>query len=109
MYRIGHRTGARHPKRLILQAADYAEHKAPAPRELEIYFEWTTYNTPYHPGGLVDQPYALMRRIRAARNVHEAIKTWKESKDWGKVQREQPDLWSIIETVVEMREAHGRY
>ncbi len=110
VHRWRHRAGARSPKSLILQAADYAERKGEAPRELEIYFDWQAFGLPYHSGGLVDQPYALMSRLRVARNVYEAIRTWKESKDWQSLQIQQPRLWSIVESVVMLRQEieHGR-
>ena len=105
------RQGARNPKRLILACADYAEHKTQdAPRELEIWFDWSTFQLPYLPGGQADQPYALMRRVRAARNVYEAMHYLRTSKDWGAMQAEMPDAWHIVEMVTKLREdrAHGR-
>lgn len=106
--RRGNRAGARSPKSLILGVADFAERKrVDAPRELEIWFDWQTFNTPYYPGGLADQPYALMRRIRVSRNVYEAIRAWRESKDWQRLQKEQPATWAIIEAVVQMRQVEN--
>lgn len=106
--RRGDRAGARSPKRLILAAADYAEHKIDEPPfELGVWFDWQAFNLPYEPGGLADQRYSLMRRIRVERNVYEAIRAWRESKDWQKLQKEQPATWAIIEAVVQMREANG--
>jgi hypothetical protein len=109
--RFGHRQGARNPKRLILACADYAEHKATdAPRELEIWFDWSSFNLPYTAGGQADQPYALMRRIRAARNVYEAMHTLRTTKDWGRMQEQNPGAWEIVEMVTRLREdiAYGR-
>lgn len=81
-----------------------------APRELEICFEWQRTHTPYHAGGQVDQPFALLHRMRAAHNVYTAIRAWKDSQNWNELQRQEPELWSIIETVIQLREElqHGR-
>jgi hypothetical protein len=51
-----------------------------------------------------------MRRIRAARNVYEAMHQLRVSKDWGAMQAEMPDAWRIVEMVTKLREdrAHGR-
>lgn len=106
--RRGDRAGARSPKRLILAAADFAEHKiSEPPFELGVWFDWQNFNLPYYQGGLADQPYALMRRIRVSRNVYEAIRAWRESKDWQRLQKEQPATWAIIEAVVQMRQEIG--
>jgi hypothetical protein len=77
---------------------------------VEIWFDWSTFNLPYVTGGQADQPYALMRRIRAARNVYEAMHQLRVSKDWGAMQAEMPDAWRIVEMVTKLREdrAHGR-
>jgi hypothetical protein len=54
-------------------------------------------------GGLFDQPYRLLRWMRACDNVYRALKLWKQA-SWSTFAREYPDEWKIVQLVLTLRE-----
>lgn len=92
---------------MILSAADYAEdeqHQAP-PRELLYAFDWLYRYLPPRAGGSLDQPYALMLRMRVAYNVYTAMTAWHEARSMIDFVQKQPDRWAIVQDVVKLRKA----
>jgi hypothetical protein len=94
---------------VILSAANYAEdeRKTP-PRELLYAFDWLYRYLPPRSGGSLDQPYALMLRMRVAYNVYRAMTAWHEARSMVEFTRRQPSLWEIVQEVLRLRKAEGR-
>ena len=89
---------------MILSAADFAEdeQKRP-PRELELAFDWIHRYLPPRAGGSLDQPYALMRRMRAAYNVWSAMTAWHEAKNMVTFVKSYPHEWQVVQEVLRVR------
>lgn len=89
---------------MILAAAAYAEDdKQEPPRELVMAFDWLHRYLPPRAGGSLDQPYALMLRMRAAYNVWRAMAAWHEAKSMVKFVRSNPREWEMVQVVLRMR------
>jgi hypothetical protein len=91
---------------VILSAADYAEdeRKTP-PRELLCAFDWLYRYLPPRSGGSLDQPYALMLRMRVAYNVYTAMTAWHEARSMVDFVHHQPGRWKIVQEVLKLRKA----
>ena len=92
---------------MILAAADFAEdpeHCEP-PRELELMFECQRFpGALYMAGGLGDQPAGLVRRMRAALTVFEAVRAWKAARVRAEWCEQNPGEWRVVQKVLKMRE-----
>lgn len=89
---------------MILAAADFADGKTKvAPRELTLLWNCDRFEALPKAGGLLDQPYGLMLRMRMCENVHGAMQLWKASK-WETFEREHPAEWDIVQQVMSLRE-----
>ena len=72
--------------------------------------DWLNFSTPYHAGGIADQPFAFFHRMKAAYNVFSAVQRWRDSRhgsNWLEFQRGNPDEWKIIEMVITLRKDNG--
>jgi len=91
---------------MILSAAAYAEdEQRKPPRELELAFDWLHRYLPPWAGGSLDQPYALMRRMRAAYNVWSAMSAWHEARNRVTFVKEHSGEWQIVQEVLRLRKA----
>jgi len=45
--------------------------------ELALAFAWERFGTPPRPGGMYDQPMALLRRITAALNTYDSMTAYR--------------------------------
>lgn len=90
---------------MILAAADCAERKSPAPRELRYVFDWQAWGVLPAAGGQLDQPAGLLERMRAAWQVYRAVRSWNErdKSATAKWKKEHGDLWEIVEAVRKLR------
>ena len=94
---------------------EYVDGKAPLPMELDILWECDQYHCLPYPGGLMDQPRWLMRRMRAARNICNAWRAWRARKigEEGKFAEDYPQYFSIVERYLDIpdnlegEETHG--
>lgn len=92
---------------MILAAAACAEGKGPAPPELELAWQAKTWHCPPEPGGLRDQRAGELRRMSAAMNTYNAIKSWRQSTDWVKWSQHNPEDWALVQYVLKLRQMHG--
>jgi len=90
---------------MILAAAACAEGDGPPPPELEL--GWQARRWPGalpEVGGLRDQRAGELRRIAAALNVYDAIKSWRGSTDWVRWKQAHPEQWKTVARVIVLRE-----
>lgn len=64
------------PKRLILAAANYADGEGEKPRELELYEQCVYWRTLPRAGGILDQPFGLLDRMKSVQNVVELVQNY---------------------------------
>lgn len=69
----------------MLAAADCAEGKGSPPPELEMAWDAERFGIPPYNGSRADQPAGLLKRMRAAINVYEAMSTAKDYLKGGKM------------------------
>jgi hypothetical protein len=88
---------------LILAAADFAEGKTnEPPRELSLLWSCDRFHVLPRAGGLLDQPFGLMQRMRVCENVCHALELWK-AENWGTFQEKHPAEWDIVQQVMTLR------
>ena len=95
---------------MILAAAACAEdgHAEP-PRELELMWECSEFpGVLYEAGGFASQPAGLVRRMRTAYNVWNAVKAWRAAKDKSDWSVANPHDWKIVQRVIVLREAETK-
>jgi hypothetical protein len=84
-------------------AADFAEGKTKEPpRELLLLWSCDRFHVLPRAGGLLDQPFGLMQRMRVCENVVHAMKLWK-SENWATFEEKHPDEWDIVQQVLTLR------
>jgi hypothetical protein len=62
----------------------------------------------YEAGGLASQPAGLVRRMRTAYNVWNAVKAWRAAKNRAQWCEANPDEWKIVQRVIVLREEAER-
>jgi len=92
---------------MILAAAACAEGNGPSPPELEAAWQAQAWHALPEPGGLLDQRAGELRRMTAALNVYEAVRSWRRSTDWAKWAQDNPEDWRTVQYVLKLRERHG--
>lgn len=91
-----------------MAVVDYVDKKRKdPPPELEIGWNMRSFGGLLEAGGVLDQPVALMKRVRTALNVETIWRTYKTLKsgnilDW---KRNNPDDWQLIRYIEELK--HG--
>jgi hypothetical protein len=95
---------------LILAAAACAEDRnAEPPRELELMWECREFpGVLYEAGGLASQPAGLVRRMRTAYNVYQAVGAWRAAKNKAEWCESNPEEWKIVQRVIVLREAESK-
>jgi hypothetical protein len=96
---------------MILAAAEAARSaKATPPPELQLAWECLEMHALPRSGGLWRQPAGLVRRMRVALRVYEAVDTWQRSANWRALQENDPRVWEIVTWVVSLQRqaAEGR-
>jgi hypothetical protein len=84
-------------------AADFAEGKTKEPpRELSLLWECDRFHVLPRAGGLLDQPFGLMQRMRVCENVYHALQLWKSEK-WVTFEKNHPDEFKIVQHVITLR------
>lgn len=68
--------GEQAPKRLILAAANYADGEGEKPGELELYEQCIFWHVLPRAGGVLDQPFGLLDRMKSLLNVVEVVKSY---------------------------------
>lgn len=85
-----------------MAVALYVDDKGPPP--LELVYGWQAYD--FHqlpcPGGLRDQPYNLLRCIRAAYNAWNAYREYIDNQLSAKWVEKNPEKWKVIVAMLEL-------
>lgn len=98
---------------MILAAAACAESGQAPPPELSLMWECQDFAALPYPGGLLDQPAGLIRRMRKAYAV------WWAYREWGRAMRradvslarwtaDHPEAWALKHAVDELRKQRER-
>jgi len=81
------------------------------PALLELALNCENYRALPYSGGVMEQPAGLLRKMRQARNVYEAVRIYKregnkpgESAKW---KREHQEVWEIVDQVEKLRKKYG--
>lgn len=91
---------------MILAAAVCGEDaRQPPPAELRLAWQAITYRSLPEPGGLLDQPAGLLKRMTGAYNIWLAHKSYRQrdlrkTKEWIEA---NPDLYESIQQVRKLR------
>ena len=90
---------------MILAAADCADGTGSPPVELEYVWNAKRYGGLPEPGGQLDQPAGLLRRMRAVENTYEAWTAYKNqpAKDVGMFIKNHKEAWMIVKSILDMR------
>jgi hypothetical protein len=67
-------------------------------------FECLRFGVLYEGGGLADQPAGLLRRMRAAYNVYNAMLAWRDTKSMQDFTRQHPQEWQVVQMVLKLRQ-----
>jgi hypothetical protein len=89
-----------------LAAAAYAENdKLPPPQEIELMNDCQAFHALPEPGGILDQPAGLLRRLRILSNVYHAHQLYKNfpGGHMAEFAHQHPDEWQTVQKVMEMR------
>lgn len=91
-----------------MATALYIDGKGPPPTEL--LYGWQAYD--FHalpcPGGLRDQPYNLMRRMRVCYNAWTAYKDYIDNQLNVKWVEKNPEKWKIVVVIMELMAEHDQ-
>ena len=94
---------------MILAAAAVITDKAPPPPELELAWQCRDYPGALpEAGALLDQPAALLARMRWALRVWSIFDDFHRAKSWAKWQKANPEAWKLKTKIDKLKAAHDR-
>lgn len=88
--------------------AKYADGEGMKPKELTLYDQCFYWRQLPKSGGILDQPYGLMERLRLAQVVYHAVRDYNAAADKSAWMEGNPDMMRIVTNYWDLREAeHG--
>ena len=70
---------------------------------LSLAWQSKSWNVLPNPGGLLDQPAGMVRRMTVLNNVYEAVKAFRAARNVAEWCDQYPDAWNLVQHVLKLR------